>query len=263
MLLDGFLVQHRGVTFNDTTSLASYSGSGWFSSANRGFGDFHDDEHATTNNGDAVTFTFTGTSASVLGEQNAGTGTSEVYVDGAEISPINTQASSREAQQVLYNTGTLRLGTHTLKLVKTGGTYLEIDGFTVQTPGQTINDTDPDIQYQGPNQVTGAGAWFHSANRGLGDYQDDVHATQQFADDFKYTFNGTGISFSTELSADEGQANVYIDGNFIQTINNWSHESNEPQQTAYSVSGLTPGQHTLLVVNESSSYLLLDALTVQ
>jgi hypothetical protein len=263
MLLDAFLVQHRGVTFNDTTGLASYNGSSWGYSANRGFGDYQNDEHYTTAAGDSVSFTFTGTAVSLLGEKHWAGGNEEVYLDGVDKGAIsNNTTAGRLVQQVLYSIGGLGLGTHTLKVVNTSAQYFEVDGFTVQTSGQMINDTDPDILYQGPNQVTGAGAWFYSAGRGAGDYGDDVHATQNFADDFKYTFNGTGISFISELSADEGQANVYIDGNYQTTINGWSRLSNEPQQTLYSVNGLTPGQHTLMVVNESSSYLLLDALSV-
>jgi hypothetical protein len=263
MLLDAFLVQHRGVTFNDTTGLASYSGSGWGYSANRPFGDYQGDEHYSTAAGDSVSFTFTGTAIGLFGEKHGAGGNEEVYLDGVDKGTIsNYTTAGRLAQQVLYSIGNLSSGAHTLKVVNTSAQYFEVDGFTVQTSGQMINDTDPDILYQGPNQVTGAGAWFYSPGRGVADFNNDVHATQNFADDFKYSFDGTGISFISELSADEGQANVYIDGTYQTTINGWSQLSNEPQQTLYSVSGLTPGQHTLMVVNESSSYLLFDALSV-
>ncbi len=51
-------------TVNDTDSGITYSGSGWFYYPSRGLGDFQDDVHATPNNGDAVSYTFTGTGIS-------------------------------------------------------------------------------------------------------------------------------------------------------------------------------------------------------
>jgi hypothetical protein len=112
---------------------ASYSGAGWQRYANRGFGDLDNDVEATTTNGDSVTYTFSGTGLEVLAETYSDEGSFDVYVDGKQDTRRNftedTSGNTRLAQQVVYSVEGLSRGTHTVKIVKTGGTYLTIDGF--------------------------------------------------------------------------------------------------------------------------------------
>lgn len=114
---------------------AAYAGLGWQLYGDRGLGDLDNDIEATTANGDSVTYTFSGTGLEVLGETNSDEGGFDVYVDGKQDTSHSftedTSGSTRLAQQVVYSTGGLAPGTHTVKLVKTGGTYFTIDGFEV------------------------------------------------------------------------------------------------------------------------------------
>ena len=113
---------------------AKYTGAGWQTYTDRNLGDLDNDIAATQDNGDEVSYTFTGTGLEVLGETNSDEGTFDVYVDGKQdTSKSFTEDTSdtRLAQQVIYQTGQLPKGTHTVTIVKTGGTYLTIDGFEV------------------------------------------------------------------------------------------------------------------------------------
>jgi hypothetical protein len=120
---------------NQNDKNAAYSGTGWQTYTDRNLGDLGNDIAATQANGDSVTYTFTGTGLEVLGETNSDEGTFDVYVDGKQDTSKafteNTSGGTRLAQQVVYEVGGLPKGTHTVKIVKAGGTYLTIDGFEV------------------------------------------------------------------------------------------------------------------------------------
>ncbi|MFF9563686.1 X2-like carbohydrate binding domain-containing protein [Leifsonia sp. NPDC014704] len=127
---------------------------------------------------------------------------------------------------------------------------------TGPTRTTSINDTDPGIAY--------SGQWGYSNGRNFGDHQDDVHyAEHPGSDSFSYTFTGTGISYLTELDSSEGEADVYIDGQFVKTISaNIPSASHTAQQTVFTTNDLTDGKHTLRVVMKSGQFMLLDRLDV-
>jgi hypothetical protein len=120
---------------NQDDKNATYDGAGWQTYTNRDLGDLGNDIAATQDNGDSVSYTFTGTGLEVLGETNSDEGTFDVYVDGKQDTrqafTENISGDTRLAQQVVYSVSGLSKGTHTVKIVKTGGTYLTIDGFEV------------------------------------------------------------------------------------------------------------------------------------
>jgi hypothetical protein len=107
----------------------------WTTSGGRGYGDFDDNVHYTGNDGDVATLTFTGVAVSLLGEKSADQGTIEVLVDGQSRGMIDTSlpaGSSRQTQQMLFSSGPLMAGSHTLAIAKRSGTYMTVDAVTVQ-----------------------------------------------------------------------------------------------------------------------------------
>ncbi|HEY3873589.1 MAG TPA: NEW3 domain-containing protein [Actinocrinis sp.] len=135
---------------NQNAPGASYSGSGWGLYTGRNLGDLGNDVEATQDNGDSVSYTFTGTGLEVLAETNSDEGSFDAYVDGKQDTSENfTEAGSggggRLAQQVVYSVQGLSQGTHTIELVKTGGTYFVVDGFeTTPDPVDPARDIDFD-----------------------------------------------------------------------------------------------------------------------
>jgi alpha-galactosidase len=120
----------------------------------------------------------------------------------------------------------------------------------------TLDDTDPGVVY--------TGAWSQSTGRGLGDYGDGVHYTEQNGDSFQYAFQGTGISYITEEDTSQGEVDIYLDGQFVETVNT-GRDAGQPrlvQQTVFTKTGLANGSHTLKVVKKSGSFMLLDRIDV-
>jgi len=120
----------------------------------------------------------------------------------------------------------------------------------------TLDDTDPAITY--------TGSWNTSTGRGFGDLNDGVHWTEHVGDSFSTTFQGTGVSYFTELDPSEGDADVYIDGSLVKTVSASSDASHPhvPQQAVFTTTDLPNGSHTLRVVMKSGQFMLVDRLDV-
>lgn len=235
----------------DDDTAVSYTG-GWTAGGNRGLGDYEDNVHATQTNGDTASLTFTGTAVSVVGEKNTDQGQVEVFLDGASQGLFDTSSATRQAQAVIYSTSGLTVGNHTIQFVKRSGTWATLDYFEVTG---AYNDTTASISYNGTS-------WHYYANRGLGDYQNDVHAATTNGDSVTVTFTGTGISLITETNSDEGTIAVSLDGNSQGTVNA-NAPSRNVQQTLYTVSGLSVGRHTLTLTKTGGTYLVIDRFDAQ
>ncbi len=121
------------------------------------------------------------------------------------------------------------------------------------TPGVTriVNNT---------SAVYGAG-WNLSTNRGLGDYNNDVHYATANGASLTYAFTGTGIDYLSERYSDQGLVDIYLDDVFQQTVNT-TNGARLTQQVIYSARGLTAGSHTLRAVKRSGTYMLADRFDV-
>ncbi|WP_164234180.1 X2-like carbohydrate binding domain-containing protein [Microbacterium hydrocarbonoxydans] len=117
-----------------------------------------------------------------------------------------------------------------------------------------LNDSDSGIVY--------SGNWGHSTGRGLGDYQDDVHYAEADGAAFEHVFVGTGIDWVTETHESQGEAEVYLDGVLVDTVDTFQAEGRGAQQVVYSVRDLPNGTHTLRVVKKTGQFMLLDRLDV-
>jgi subtilisin family serine protease len=102
------------VRYEETTSLAKYAGS-WSSStqtsASGGKTRF------TSGSGASVTFSFNGRTGALVAPLGPTKSSLKVYVDGAYVKTISLYASTTRPRTIVYTTGTLGAGTHTLKLV--------------------------------------------------------------------------------------------------------------------------------------------------
>jgi hypothetical protein len=115
---------------NDNDWRTVYTGA-WNTSGGRHLGDLGDDVHYTSTDGDSFSYTFTGTGIQVLSETSPDEGTADVYVDGTKTQTVTGNGPQRLAQQVMVLVTGLAKGQHTVKVVKTGGTFMLIDGVTV------------------------------------------------------------------------------------------------------------------------------------
>jgi hypothetical protein len=136
--------QASGVLDDDDQSF-TYKGN-WVGSGARGFGDFDDNVHYTSNSGDAATMTFTGTAVTLVGEQAEDQGMVEVFVDGqshgmvdtslppaSQNIPPSSDGVRRMVQQTLFTSAPLTAGMHTLQIVLRTGPSMTIDAVRVQS----------------------------------------------------------------------------------------------------------------------------------
>ncbi len=119
-----------------------------------------------------------------------------------------------------------------------------------------LNDDHPAISYQG--------SWNQSTGRGFGDRGDDVHWTETRGDSATYSFVGTGIDFLTETDDSQGDIEVYLDGQLVDTVSAYRppEEAQVGEQVVYSVRDLPNGAHTIRLVHASGQFMLVDGFDV-
>ncbi|MEX2961120.1 alpha-L-fucosidase [Microbulbifer sp. TYP-18] len=248
------------IAINNSEPEITYNGN-WRLSSNRGVGDYQDDVQYTRQNGDYFEYSFTGSGIRVyMPVYNAG-GDIEVFIDGVSQGTVNVYApevgSNSNSQMKVFEKSDLSAGPHTIKLVKLNGPYMQLDKLEVIGNFKVLNNTDPDIGYNGN--------WSLSSNRGVGDYQDDVHYTQQNGDYFQYVFTGTRISVYMPVYNAGGDIEVFIDdvsqGIFSAYASETGSSANS-QQKVYETGGLAAGRHTIKLVKLNGSYMQFDKLVV-
>lgn len=113
-------------TLNDTDAI-TYFGS-WQYISGRGLGDYRDDVHFTSNNGDYFQYSFTGVGVDFVTERFSDEGNADVYIDGVLDRTVSCYGGAgRVAQAYVYRRRGLASGPHTIKVVKKDGTYMLLD----------------------------------------------------------------------------------------------------------------------------------------
>jgi hypothetical protein len=83
----------------------------------------------TTQKGDSVSWSFTGTQVGVIGRLGPKEGTAELFVDGTDEGVLNFTAPKTKERDVIAAVS-VKPGTHTVELVAAGGQPIMFDGFT-------------------------------------------------------------------------------------------------------------------------------------
>jgi hypothetical protein len=251
MVVDAFRTRSGASMANDSVAGISYTGS-WSAEENRGFGDYLDDAHFTTQNGAAAQYTFSGTGVDVVSEKASDLGDIDVYLDSVFQERVSCLATVRSGAQTVFSRTGLSPTSHTIQVVKASGPFMVVDAFRIYSTITTLNDTAGEIAY--------TGSWAYASRRGLGDYLDDSHFTAHNGDQAQLAFSGTGIAFVTEIAPDLGSVDVYVDGLFQTSVS--CVGARQGQQTMFSKSGLSIGNHTIKVVKASGGWMVVDGFRV-
>jgi hypothetical protein len=108
-------------------------------------------------------------------------------------------------------------------------------------------------------------SWNYSPGRpsSFHDYQNDLHYTTLNNNAVYYTFNGTGISYISEVSDGYGKVDVLLDGIYQTTVDaNASGVHNKGGQILYKITGLPRGSHNISLLKRDGAYMLLDGFEV-
>ena len=255
----------RGLT-NDDSNAVTYIGSSWTWQRNRGLGEYGDDAHVATANGDSFTFTFDGTDVELIASRGPTRGTVEIFIDEIPQGTANLNNASPVNRATIFSKSGLARGPHTLRVVKQSGTDFAVDAFQVT---ELINNTDPDLVFgalsnYNNTQTTpnGVGYVEYDANwiwqqRYWTEYNGDIHYAQWNGSEATIHFNGTGIVWEGNS---QGIVDFYLDGTFVKQMNMGA--LNGSNQVGYEVSSLPPGNHTLRFVKVGGVYVEFDNFRV-
>ncbi|MCU1558002.1 MAG: type protein, partial [Microbacteriaceae bacterium] len=259
----GYSTASSAVNDSDpAVTYSSVSGGGWTYSPSRGWGDYGDDEHYTTTNGDSVSYTCTACSTlGFLTEKTPTSGTYDVQVDSGTITSVNTYNATRIARQLAFVQAGMAVGNHTIRITKTSGSYGEVDAFLTSDP---INDDDASLVYA----AAAGGGWTDSNARGFGDYRDDEHWTTTNGDSVTVPFYGSGVAFITETEPGGGNNSAQLcdaSGGSCSTaitVNTFTSTRLSRQIVWQNSSPTAAQQQSVKITKTSGSYGQVDAFMV-
>ncbi len=141
------------------------------------------------------------------------------------------------------------------------GSEVEVELFRNQDHVEEFSFTKTS-GYEQLNNTAGlifTGSWTTQENYSC--FNDDIMTTETAGDEFEIAFYGSDVSIESMMDSGMGSIDIYIDGEFDQTVDCYS-SSTLYEQTVYEKSDLTPGLHTLRAVNAESKTMRVDSVHV-
>jgi len=117
-----------------------------------------------------------------------------------------------------------------------------------------INDDDPGVVAPG---------WFRQSNLGTGDFNNDLTISDTPGDVWSCSFMGNSVSVITPKEPGAGKIEIQIDGQTHSIVDLSTTGERKPQQVVCEIIGLTPGNHTISIINYGDGRVAIDALIVQ
>lgn len=194
--------------------------------------------------GSSASFTFSGTTVSLLGRKAPDGGRADVYLDGVRKATLDFYRSTTQWKAPMWSASGLAAGTHTVKVVVLGtrqaastGTWVYLDAFVVGAVSH--EETSASIR-QAFRRVSTS-----SAFDGSYDTVDHVASGDSAGvPTYRLRFRGTDLVIYGTRSPASGRATVYIDGVSRGTIDLYS-ASTAYKVTLFDSPALTDGLHTL------------------
>jgi hypothetical protein len=196
--------------------------------------------------GDRIKITYTGyPNRGVMG----------VYVDGLKIGEINQYAAAVAWQQEWLSPILLTSDLHTLTLKHESGAVAELDALTIIAVPPvgvgTYEDNNENLIYEG--------SWSGAAASGASG--ESVRYSTKVGSKIALRFTGNQFRIVYTALSNRGVVGVYLDGQKIDTINEYADEVNWQKNWS---SPLLPssGPHLLEIVHESGAVVDLDAIEI-
>ena len=252
--VDAFTFRATGaVTVDDSIGGISYTGTWTVAPQGGSPGYYQGTQHSSSAVGSTASFTFVGNSVSLIAPKNVDCGIAAVYVDGVQVASVDLYATTWLKQRTVWTSAPLSQGTHTVEVVNTGtgnpaatGTLVPVDAFSYTSSGPTlVDDTSPAITY--------GGAWNTAPQGGSPGYINETQHTSSTANaSASFTFTGTQVTWIGPKNVDCGIGRVYLDGVQVATVDLYA-TSWLKQVPLWTSGTLTPGSHTIKIVNSGTS----------
>lgn len=116
-----------------------------------------------------------------------------------------------------------------------------------------INDDDLDVVSHG---------WLRRCNLGTGDYNNDLTTSDTPGEVWSCSFTGSSVKLITPKEMGAGKIEVQIDGKSRAMADLSTTGARQAQQRACEVTNLTPGRHSIAIINRGPGPVAVDALVV-
>jgi hypothetical protein len=196
-----------------------------------------------------VSYSFTGTSASILGRRAADGGYADVYVDGVkQPGPVTFYSSTTQHQQVVWSKTGLTNAKHTVELrvlgtkpASSSSYWVYPDAFRYGTT--TLQETSTSVvQSFRTTSLAGAmgGSYLLGTHYAAGDTGAQPYLTLKF--------KGTGIQWRGIRGTGNGIARFYVDGVSYGDVDTYGSSASTSGVLMKAVSGLPSATHTVKIV---------------
>src|ERR1035441_8315181 len=125
--------------------------------------------------------------------------------------------------------------------------------FRITHDKRWVNDDDLDVVSHG---------WLRRCNLGTGDYNNDLTSSFPPGDVWSCTFTGSRVSVVAPREVGAGAIEVQIDGKTRATADLSTTRARKAQQKVCDVTGLTPGKHSIAIINRGPGPVAVDALVI-
>jgi hypothetical protein len=178
-------------------------------------------------------------------------GMADVYVDGVRKLTVDLYAAKLQDADVVFDTGLLPLGTHTLRVVVKAernaaatGSWVECDNVEVTHDIQKSNaPMEPRVVSAGDKKVMYFGNW-REARSAAGE---SVRQSDRPYSACVLVFKGPTVRWLGGKAPDHGQADIYLDDRLERTVDSYAPTS-EVAQVLFDKTGLaTQRMHTLRI----------------
>jgi alpha-L-fucosidase len=116
-----------------------------------------------------------------------------------------------------------------------------------------INDDDLDVVSHG---------WLRRCNLGTGDYNNDLTTSDTPGDVWSCSFTGSSVTVITPKEVGAGKIEVQIDSQSRAMADLSTTGARQAQQRVCEVTNLTPGRHSIAIINRGPGPVAVDALVV-
>jgi hypothetical protein len=230
----------------------------------------------TNAKGATATLSFTGTGVTWIGVLDPYSGLAQVYLDGTP-NTVDTYGANTQYQQPLFSVHGLAPGNHTLSIQvlhqrdgETSGSWIWINAFNIENGAGIVGGISAStgrIEQNNP-AISYSGNWYLNTNPtmsgGTAALATDVNSSATL------TFTGTGVTWIGYQDQWSGIANVYVDGILQSPSVDTFAASQKTQSSAFSIGGLSPGTHTLMIAvtgthdaSSGGSWIWVDGFDVQ
>ena len=108
-----------------------------------------------------------------------------------------------------------------------------------------------------------APGWIRRSNLGTGDFNNDLTISDTPGAVWTTSFTGSSVSIVAPKEAGAGNIEVRIDGQTRAAADLSVTGARQAAQVVCKVSGLTPGKHSIAIVNRGPGPVAVDALIVR